>query len=248
MSVIDPHFSYFPAAILSPQANCGQYDPGATSSSTDALLNSGSFHNNILSMTLMCFRQGEPRTSQWGDVPTGDTTLTRPSNQWTAEIHLQGLDSLEVQVLEGEVSFHNTSSFDSGPQHILLGGYVRTVGYPVQVIQVASGGERERKGWHHIQVQDQLFHLTLVAVHVSVCPAHYAAESFSWYSRERLKQAWTPPSFHSRWMTPASSPVMKPSSAEPARTNSCRASSWTDRASQISIRGHNFFHLCQLAK
>lgn len=57
---------------------------------------------------------------------------------------------------------------------------------------------------------------------------HYAAESFSWYSRERLKQAWTPPSFHSRLMTPASSPVMKPSSAEPASTNSCRASSWEE--------------------
>ena len=59
-----------------------------------------------------------------------------------------------------------------------------------------------------------------------MCEPHYAAESFSWYSRERPKQAWTPPSFQRRWITPASSPVMKPSSAEPARTNSCRASSW----------------------
>lgn len=54
--------------------------------------------------------------------------------------------SLEVQVLESEVSFHNTSSFDSGPQHILLGGHISTVGYPVQVVQVAMGGEKRHKG------------------------------------------------------------------------------------------------------
>lgn len=49
-------------------------------------------------------------------------------------VELWQLYSLEVQVLESEVCFHNTSSFDSGPQHILLGGYVSAVGYPVQVI------------------------------------------------------------------------------------------------------------------
>lgn len=68
--------------------------------------------------------------------------------------------------------------------------------------------------------------LVWLCVCSSVSVTHYAAESFSWYSRERLKQAWTPPSFQSLLMTPASSTVMKPSSAEPASTNSCRASSW----------------------
>lgn len=43
-----------------------------------------------------------------------------------------------MQVLESEMRFHNASSFDSSPQHILLGGYIRSVGYPVQVIQVAT--------------------------------------------------------------------------------------------------------------
>lgn len=64
---------------------------------------------------------------------------------------------------------------------------------------------------------------------------HYAAESLSWYSRERLKQAWTPLSFQSRLMTPASSAVMKPSSAEPASTNSCRASSWERSRGGVNI-------------
>lgn len=50
--------------------------------------------------------------------------------------------SLEVQVLKGKVCLHNTSSFNSGPQHILLGGDVSRVRYPVQVIQVT---ERENK-------------------------------------------------------------------------------------------------------
>lgn len=140
------------------------------------------------------------------------------------------MNSLEVQVLESEVCFHNTSSFDSGPQHILLGGHIRTVGYPVQVIQVAFGGEKGNKNKQIFEEYDlRMGDILLSTVpHYFLCvraATHYAAESLSWYSRERLKHACTPPSFHSRWMTPASSPVMKPSSAEPARTNSCRASS-----------------------
>lgn len=77
-------------------------------------------------------------------------------------------------------------------------------------------------------------------LYVLVQPTHYAAESLSWYSRERLKQAWTPPSFHSRWMTPASSPVMKPSSADPASTNNWRASSYRDKAPLIEVIIHNY--------
>lgn len=50
---------------------------------------------------------------------------------------------LEVEILESKVCFHNSSSFDSGPQHVLLGGDIRTVGYPLQVIQVALGGRRK---------------------------------------------------------------------------------------------------------
>lgn len=140
-------------------------------------------------------------------------------NQWR-------WSSLEMQVLESEVCFHNTGSFDPGPQHILLGGHIRTVGYPVQVIQVALGREKStwcRKIGNYCRLRCKSFFYQVQ--YVSVHPTYYAAESLSWYSRERLKQACTPPSFHSRWMTPASSPVMKPSSAEPANTNSCRASS-----------------------
>ena len=55
---------------------------------------------------------------------------------------------------------------------------------------------------------------------------YYEAESLSWYSLDLLKQACTPPSRHNRLITPANSGVMTPSSALPAKTNNCRASSW----------------------
>lgn len=55
---------------------------------------------------------------------------------------------------------------------------------------------------------------------------HYAAESLSWYSRDRSKHVWTPTSFHSLWITAVSSGDITPSSAELARANSWRASSW----------------------
>lgn len=55
------------------------------------------------------------------------------------------LYSLKVKVLESEVCFHNTSSFDSGSQHILLGGYISPMGYPVQVIQVTLGREKSHQ-------------------------------------------------------------------------------------------------------
>lgn len=61
---------------------------------------------------------------------------------------------------------------------------------------------------------------------IRVVATHYEAESFSWYSLERAKQACTPESFHSLWIIPDSSVVMNPSSTEPASTKSCRASSW----------------------
>lgn len=85
---------------------------------------------------------------------------------------------------------------------------------------VCAGPQGDSQSWRT---------MPLLLMYVCVYVTHYAAESLSWYSRERLKQAWTPPSFHRRLMTPASSPVMKPSSAEPASTNSCRASSWERR-------------------
>lgn len=46
-----------------------------------------------------------------------------------------------MKVLESKVCFHNSGSFDSGPEHVLLGGDIGPVGYPLEVIQVASGGE-----------------------------------------------------------------------------------------------------------
>lgn len=52
------------------------------------------------------------------------------------------LRSLEVKILEGEVCLHDASSFDSGSQHVLLGGNVGAAGYPVQVVQVTVGGAR----------------------------------------------------------------------------------------------------------
>ena len=47
--------------------------------------------------------------------------------------------SLEVEVLEGEVGFHDTRSLHTRPQHVLLGGDVVRLGYPFQVVQVAVG-------------------------------------------------------------------------------------------------------------
>ena len=59
---------------------------------------------------------------------------------------------------------------------------------------------------------------------------HYAAESLSWYSRERVKQPCTPLSAHSRWMTLDSSSGRMPcSSAAADRANSWRASSCRGR-------------------
>lgn len=49
-----------------------------------------------------------------------------------------------MKILESEVSLHDTSSFDSGSQHVLLGGDVGAAGYPVQVVQVTVGGARSR--------------------------------------------------------------------------------------------------------
>ena len=47
--------------------------------------------------------------------------------------------SLEVEVLEGEVSLHDARGLHTCPQHVLLGGDVVRLGYPVQVVQVAVG-------------------------------------------------------------------------------------------------------------
>lgn len=88
-----------------------------------------------------------------------------------------------MQVLESEVCFHNTSSFDSGPQHILLGGHISAVGYPVQVIQVALGREKsardkQRERWTpskdiKTEVENESlsakYSPTLLPVCVSVC-------------------------------------------------------------------------------
>ena len=41
---------------------------------------------------------------------------------------------LEVQVLEGEMCFHNAGGLHSGPQHVLLCGDVIWLGYPLQVV------------------------------------------------------------------------------------------------------------------
>lgn len=54
---------------------------------------------------------------------------------------------------------------------------------------------------------------------------HYSAESLSWYSRDRLKQLWTPESFHNLFMMAANSGERSPSSALPVMENSFLASS-----------------------
>lgn len=46
-----------------------------------------------------------------------------------------------MQVLEGEMRFHDAGGLHSGPQHILLCGDVIRLGYPLQVVQVADGNE-----------------------------------------------------------------------------------------------------------
>ena len=47
--------------------------------------------------------------------------------------------SLEVQVFEGEMRFHDACGLDAGPQNILLCRDVVRLGYPLQVIKVADG-------------------------------------------------------------------------------------------------------------
>lgn len=47
-----------------------------------------------------------------------------------------------MQVLEGEMCFHDAGGLHSGPQHILLCGDVIRFGYPLQVIQVAGGSRQ----------------------------------------------------------------------------------------------------------
>lgn len=66
----------------------------------------------------------------------------------------------------------------------------------------------------------------LVVIQYGRQGTHYSAESLSWYSRDRLKQPWTPESFHSRFMMAASSGDRSPSSALPVTENSFLASSW----------------------
>ena len=43
-----------------------------------------------------------------------------------------------MQVLEGEMRFHDAGGLHSGPQHVLLCGDVIWLGYPLQVVQVAD--------------------------------------------------------------------------------------------------------------
>lgn len=228
-----------------------------SSTSTEALYNSRQLYDSILTAR-PSFDSRQSIFGMW-EKTTGFTMILNDAQQIQHLMHnntgsnhhvnrfvsrqMLLLYSLEMQVLESEVRFHNTSSFDPGPQNILLGGHIRTMWYPVQVIQIAcwkrkhnkkvqrevkSPIQKKRDGCRWI-CDKRRYSLKnkppLSPGCVSMRPTHYAAESLSWYSRERLKQARTPPSFHSRWMTPASSPVMKPSSAEPANTNSCRASS-----------------------
>lgn len=49
---------------------------------------------------------------------------------------------LEVQVLECEMRLHDAGGLHPGPQHVLLGGDVLTLGYPLQVVQVTATGDR----------------------------------------------------------------------------------------------------------
>ena len=44
-----------------------------------------------------------------------------------------------MQVLEGEVGFHDAGGLDTGAQHVLLGGHIGAMGYPIQVVEVAEG-------------------------------------------------------------------------------------------------------------
>lgn len=62
----------------------------------------------------------------------------RAERTFNSELGESGI-LLEVQVLEGEMRFHDAGGLHSGPQHILLRGDVIRLGYPLQVIQVADG-------------------------------------------------------------------------------------------------------------
>jgi len=58
---------------------------------------------------------------------------------------------------------------------------------------------------------------------------HYSAESFSWYSRDRWKHSWTPPSFHNLFITAARSELIGTSSAPLTTAKNCRASFCTQQ-------------------
>lgn len=82
--------------------------------------------------------------------------------------------------------------------------------------------------------------------------AHYAAESLSWYSRDRAKQLWMPLSSHNRLITLARSSGKTPcSSAVADRANSCWASSCSPTETRYNRRvpdervcNYSLFLLC----
>lgn len=84
----------------------------------------------------LLFFTGLNKTWIWSSFETNHLNAVEKLDQQTR------LCLLEVKVLESEVCFHNSSSFDSGSQHILLGGYISPMGYPLQVIQVTLGRQK----------------------------------------------------------------------------------------------------------
>ena len=111
---------------------------------------------------------------------------------------------LEVQILEGEMDFNNTSGFHTCPQNILFCWLVFFCTKAVEIIQKAKNWK-----WRLLEIlimrtiktkmKREKYQISSISF-----DTYYFAESFSWYSLEREKHCVTPVSTHSRFI-PANS-------------------------------------------
>lgn len=90
------------------------------------------------------------------------------------------------EVANDEGGLGDTSGLDTRAEDILIVWHVVGLCDAVDVVKVAAR-VRSRTGI------------------IEFAETYYLAESFNWYSRERLKQSWTPASFHKAPMAPPTS-------------------------------------------
>ena len=84
------------------------------------------------------------------------------------------------KVTNDESSLRNSSGLDTGTKNILIVRHIVVLGDTLNVVKVA--------------VRDRVRNRKQVSKYQTI--TYYRAESFNWYSLDRLKQSWTPASFH----------------------------------------------------